>query len=140
MQPPGALTGAKILLDGGSPPAGPKRGQYLLRRNDGLEVTAYFKGGFPDPTPILVVDNQSYRLAPALAWYEWAWAGLPLLLMLVGGAIGGAVGAMALTANIQIFRAPLPPALRYLFTGMLSVIAFFLWLVIGAALMSMFRR
>lgn len=37
-----------------------------------------------------------------LKWYEWMWGGMPLLLTLVGGVVGGLVGAAFTSANIKL--------------------------------------
>jgi hypothetical protein len=112
----------------------------MLSRFDGSQVVAHFKGGFPDPSSVLVVGDQTIRLATPLAWYEWIWAGLPLALILIGGAIGGGLGGMATMVNAYIFRAPIPVPARYLVSGMVTLIAFVAWLSIGAAIGSHIAR
>jgi len=131
---PGVFSGSKLFVDGHPAPRGPKRGQYLLLGLDGLQQVAYFKGGFPDPMPILVVGQQRIRLAEPLTWYEWIWAGIPLILILVGGAIGGGLGALAMTLNTQVFRMKAPVPARYLISAVITVSAILIWLSIAAAL------
>jgi len=140
VEPPQLFAGPKLCVDGRPAPSGPKKGQYLLHRTDGTPVIAHFKGGFPDPSPSLVVGDQAIRLAEPLAWYEWAWAGLPLCLIFIGGAIGGGIGGMAMTVNAHIFRAPIPIPARYLISGMVTVIAIAAWLVIALAVQSRITR
>ena len=134
VQPAGMFSSSKLFLDGQPAPAGRQRGQYLLRRNDGRDVVASFKGGFPDPTPVLVVDGQTLRLAEPLAWYEWVWAGFPLLLILVGGAIGGGLGAGAMTLNAHIFRSGLNGIVKYALSALVSLACITVWLLIALSI------
>jgi len=134
VQTPGAFSSSKLFVDGRPATPGPKRGQFLLHRNDGWQVVASFKGGFPDPIPMLVVNGQAIRLAQPLAWYEWIWIGLPLLLLFLGGAIGGALGGAAMAVNAQLFRSQPNPAARYLLSGMVSAACVGIWLAIAVAI------
>ncbi|MBW3636444.1 MAG: hypothetical protein KY445_08265 [Armatimonadetes bacterium] len=127
---------SKLFVNGQPAPPAPKRGQYVLRRNDGTETIAFFKAGFPDPAPMLVVGDQTIRLAEPLEWYQWLWAGFPLVLILLGGIIGGALGAGAATINAQIFRSQHQGVVKYLLSGLVSLIAITLWIFI----VSLIRR
>lgn len=77
--------------------------------------------------------------APKFAWYEWAWIGWPMGLLFVGGLVGGLCGAGALTINQKVFRATPNILLRYLFTGLVSVGAVALYLVVAAAVFSVMK-
>lgn len=127
---------SRLFLNGQPAPAAPKRGQFLLRRDDGREVVAQFKAGFPDPIPALVIDNQAIRLAEPLAWYELVWIALPLLLIFIGGAIGGGLGGVATVLNAQIMRSRQNVAAKYIFCALVSFVTFCLW----AMLISLIRR
>lgn len=130
MQPSNGFNASRLFVNGQPARPGPKRGQYLLRRSDGTDIIAYFKGGFPDPVPVLMVDNQPFRLAEPLLWYQWAWAGLPLILLFLGGAIGGGLGAGAMMLNAQILRSNRSVLLKYALSGAVSLVAFGVWFVI----------
>ena len=136
VQTAGAFSGSKLFVDGRPADPGPKRGQYLLHRNDGWQVTAFFKGGFPDPIPTLVVNGQTIRLAPPLAWYEWIWIGIPLLLIVLGGSIGGALGGAATALNAHLFRGQTNPAAKYFLSGLVSAACLVIWLVIVGAIIA----
>lgn len=71
---------------------------------------------------------------PKLYWYEYIWAGSPLLLVLIGGAIGGLVGVIASRQNIKLFHSDASKATKYLLTGLFSAMS----LLITFALSSLF--
>lgn len=120
----GVLSAGSLLLDGVPAPKGPKRGQFLLRRADGTDALAQFKAGnFFDPIPQIVVEGVTFVIAPPLKWYQWLWGGLPFLLIITGGAIGGLFGGLAFGVNGRVFRSKLSGAAQYLVTILVSVLA-----------------
>ena len=85
-------SGPTLLVNGHPAPKGSKRGEMLLRCNDGTQVIARWKPqcmGFD--VPQLVVRDKVIRLVEPLKWYQWLWSGLPIVLVFVGGAVGGAL-------------------------------------------------
>ena len=132
-----AMSGRNSLtIDGRAATPGPKRGQFLLQTDDGREVLAAFKPAFPDTIPTLIVDGQTIRLAPKLQWYEMVWACFPILLLFVGGLIGGVMGFVGLSINLQIFRAKMPVAARYALAALVSIVCIAVWVLIGSLLQS----
>lgn len=126
----GLWSGPRLLLDGQEAPRGAKRGEYLLRTSFGYEQAAVLQQGtFLDSAPSIVFGGETYRLAPPLRWYQWAWGGLPLLLMIVGGALGGMFGGLAAAINFRIFRSSRPPALQFVGAGLVSLAAVLLYFV-----------
>lgn len=133
----GIFGGPKLLIDGQRAPKGAKRGQYLLRRSsDGREVVASFKSVFPDPIPLLIVDGQTMRLAEPLAWYQWLFAAFPLLLLFIGGALGGFLGALGTMINASLFRSSLPTAARYALSALVGLVSFAVFIAIAAQFQS----
>ena len=123
-------SGPKLLVNGEPAPKGSKRGEMLLQRNDGRQVIATWKpqlGGFD--VPQLVVDGKATNLVEPLKWYEMVWSGLPLVLIFLGGAIGGACGAVAFVINSKIFRSESDGLLKYLITGVVSFAAVVVYLI-----------
>jgi hypothetical protein len=114
---------SKLFVDGQPAPPAEKRGHFLLRHDNGAEVTAHFKGGFPDPVPVLMVGDQAIRLAEPLTWYQWIWTGFPLVLVVLGGLIGGLLGGVATVINVQIFRSSCHEVIKYLLSAVVSVTA-----------------
>ena len=99
----GIFSSAKLFLDGQPAPKGPKRNQYTLLRNDGSQVVAQIKTINPiSPYPQLIIDGQNVPLGMKLKWYQWLWAGLPLLLMVIGGFLGGLFGFIGAFLNGRI--------------------------------------
>lgn len=130
----------KLFVDGLPAPPGDKKGHYALRRADGQIVPASFKGGFPDPIPMLEVGGHKIRLAEPLSTPQWIWAGFPLILILLGGAIGGLLGGLATVLNVQVMRSSWPVAARWAACAGLTFVAFALWLVVGTALQGLRPR
>jgi hypothetical protein len=128
----GFFSSYKLFIDGQLAPKGPKRGQMLLRRNDGAEVLAFWKAkalGFD--VPQLQIDGQTISLVQPLQWYEYTWSGLPIFMLFVGGAIGGLLGGLAFTLNVQVFRTEPHLFLKYLFSAAISMLAILLYFFIG---------
>jgi hypothetical protein len=136
----GFFAGPRLMLDGQPASKGPKRGQLLLRRNDGVAVIAQLRGVFVDPIPQVTVDGKKIKIAEPLPWYVWIWSGLPLVLLFMGGALGGGLGAVAMTINGRIFRADMHGALKFAVTGAISLVATLVFFTLAILLNQAFRR
>lgn len=113
--------GARLFIDGIPAEKGAKRGQMLIRRNDGAVVVAQFRAtNFIDPVPQLVIDGEVHSLVRPLAWYQWLWGGLPLALIFLGGALGGLAGGLALVINSRLFRSGLYGMVQYALVGLVT--------------------
>ena len=68
-----------------------------------------------------------------LEWYEHIWIALPIALVAFGGAIGGGCGGAAWATNRAIFlkHKARYPALCYMASGLVSIAAVVLWLVVA---------
>lgn len=73
-----------------------------------------------------------------LEWYEQAAAGLPLILLFVGGAIGGACGGLGYGINATIFRTDLPTPAKYALSLLVSGGAAMLYVMLVGLLMYQF--
>jgi hypothetical protein len=73
-----------------------------------------------------------------LEWYEWAWSGLPIFLLFMGGAIGGALAGGAIVGNGQIFRSNMPGIFKYMITFGISVGAYILYFFLAGLLSTLF--
>jgi hypothetical protein len=134
------FSGPRLLIDGQPAPKGPKAGQLLLLRSDGAEKVIQLRSlMFVDPIPQLVVDGKIVQVVEPFKWYHFLWAGWPLFLLLIGGALGGALGAAATFINVRVLRSDMSGVLRFVFTALISVAAILGWLVIGTMISLIFQ-
>ena len=61
-------------------------------------------------------------------------SGWPLMLVFVGGAIGGALGALAYTANLSIYKSNLPSVVKIILNPIIGIVAFVLWFFISLSI------
>jgi len=121
IQPGSLFSGPKVFVN--HEPASKGKGrEILLRRNDGASVVARLKPSvFGLDVPHLVVEGKTIRAVDPLKWYVWVWIALPILLVFVGGALGGIVGALGLTTNARIVRSKMNGPAKFALTAAVSV-------------------
>jgi hypothetical protein len=138
LSPQGWFTTPKLLIDGRPAPKGKKANQFVLRSDYGTEIVAQIRASVfgLDPVPQLVVDGKKIQVAEPLTWFQLLWSGIPLLLLVVGGALGGLCGAGAVALNIRVFRSQGGNMVKYLLTAFVSLTAavVYLFLVIVATI------
>jgi hypothetical protein len=130
LQAAGLISGAKLLVNGETAPKGKKRGEMLLRHNDGREVIAKFQNAFLD-IPKLKIDEQVIQVVEPLKWYEWAWNAIPLLIIFSGGAIPAVIGFLAFSINATLFRSQKTTLAKYGLTGLVSFAALIVFLIVA---------
>ncbi|MBI5302299.1 MAG: hypothetical protein HY868_09185 [Chloroflexi bacterium] len=145
LTPQGFFTGSKLLVDGQPAPKGKKRGQFILRRNDGTEIVAQIHSAVLglDPVPQLVVDGKTIHIAEPFKWYQLLWSGIPILLLFIGGGLGALCGATAFAINARIFRSQKSGAVKYLMTAAVTVASaatFFILAVIATIVLNLVFR
>jgi hypothetical protein len=128
----GTFAGPKLMLNG--QPVAKKDGLFQLRTNTGAPLDVKLKARFLDPIPNLQVSGRTIQLLPALAWYQYLWMSIPILLVFTGGAIGGFCGGAAAMTSSRIFRSDLENGKKYALTGLISVAAFISYFIIAAAI------
>lgn len=122
----------KLLINGEPAPKGANRNEMLLQRNDARQVIATWKPQLLGlDVPQLVVDGKVVNLVKPMKWYQWAWCGLTLLMVVTGGMLGAMVGLIAFSINAKVFRTELNDVMKYVLSGLVSIIAFFTYLVLG---------
>lgn len=122
IQPGGLFSGPKVFVNHQPAPKGKGR-EVNLRRNDGTSVVASLKPRvFGLDVPLLIVDGKTIRVTEPLKWYVWAWIAWPVLLVFVGGAPGGIMGALGFTANVRIVRSKMNGLAKFALTAAVSVL------------------
>lgn len=136
----GFWTGPKLLVNGELAPKGSKRGEMLLQRNDGNQVIAKWKPQVLGlDVPQLVADGKTIQLVEPLKWYQLIWGGWPILMIFMGGALGAIVGVIGFLINTRIFRANLNGLVKYLATGIISVLSVIAYFVTALIFSSLIR-
>jgi len=134
----GTFTGARLTLNG--EPVTKQNGFFQLRSNAGSTLAVKFKSRLLDPIPNLVVGGQTIQIAPPLAWYQYLWMSLPIVLIFAGGAIGGFCGGLAAAISSRIFRSDRSDGAKYALTGLVSTVAFVVYFVVAATLLTALRK
>jgi len=81
----GLFSSYKLFVDDNPVGKGPKGGQMILRRNDGVEVVANWKPQVLGlDVPQIVIDGRIYNLVEPLKWYEWVWVACRFFSFSVG--------------------------------------------------------
>ena len=128
----GLFKGTVLLLDG--QPMKAKRGKYVIKNDAGDDTSVRIDAVFIDPIPVVKIETEVVRLAPAFSWYEYVWIGIPVLLVFVGGALGGGLGVAAGYYNTRIFRSDRGTGTKYLLTGLTTVAALVAFLVLATVI------
>jgi len=136
----GFWTGPKLLINSEPAAKGIKRGEMIIQRNDGKQVTASWKGqALGLDIPQLVVDGKVIDLVEPLKWYQWVWGGWPIILLFAGGALGALAGMLSVVINTRVFRMEMNDILKYILSGIvavLAVVAYFVAALIFSSLLN----
>ena len=103
-----------------------KNREYLITSNFGNPVKLKLVHRFLDLIPRIRIGDQVVEIARPLNVWEYFWICLPLLICFSGGAIGGFLGTVATYSNSILMRKVKKVFVRYLFTGMTTLISFLL--------------
>ena len=115
-------TGTKLLVNGEKAGRGPKRGQLLLKRNDGKEVVVTLKQKMLGlDVPQFEIEGKIIDLVKPLTWQQWLFAGSPVVVLFLGGALGAAIGMVGIYLNVKIFRSELSEVLKYILSIVVTV-------------------
>ena len=131
----GIFSGPKLLLNG--VPVEKSKEIYTVANDAGEEVAVKLKYNYFDPIPKIEIGGAVEALADPLAWFEWLWIGLPLLLVAIGGAIGGALGMVAATANGRVFRSGNSTAQKWIYSLVITALTFSLFAAIAKSVQSL---
>ena len=121
----------------------PIRHDAFAGRGLALRTAGFFRGpcvikpSVFDPIPKVQIGDDTIVLARPLAWYEYVWMGVPILLVFAGGGLGAMFGLFGVYSSARIFRSTRGTAAKYLLSALISVAvaaAFFVAAVIVQAL------
>lgn len=129
-------TGTQLLYDG--TPLTRNKLSYAALDDAGHATTLKLKIGIGDPVPMLLINNETVRLAPPLTVSERVWICLPLLLLFLGGALGGLVGATAAYFNSHVFRSKRGTFAKYALSGLVSAGSIVAFLILATLLRAFF--
>ena len=130
-----------VLVNGTPAPQAAKKNQFTLTREDGTNAIAELRvTNLLDPVPTVILDGNTVKVTNSLAWHEYIVIGLPILLVGIGGAIGGAIGVSATYLNGRVMRSSLHPVMRYAAAIGVAIAAFAVWLAISLTIRSMIGR
>lgn len=128
-------TGTKLLVNGEKAEKGPKRGQLLLKRNDGKEVIATLKQKMLGlDVPQIEIDGKLIELVKPLSWQQWLFAGSPVVVLFLGGALGAAIAMAGIYLNIKIFRSELSDVLKYVLSIVVTALLIVGYLIFSVIL------
>lgn len=133
----GWFSGPKLLLNGSA--VKKQKGRFPVASDSGEETPVQLKYNFLDPIPKVAIAGETLQVAPSFRWYEYAWIGIPMLLLFIGGAIGGGVGAMGAIANGHVFRSGYSTPARYGLSAFVTVAAFIVYGVLATAFQTLVR-
>jgi len=115
----------KLLVDGQSASQGQKRGEFILRKNNGAKVIAQVTAAYLgfDPVPQLIIDGKTIQIMEPLKMYQWIWSGIPLFLFFIGGVLGTLISILAFAINVRVFRSQRSSPLKYLITALVTIVS-----------------
>ena len=118
-------------------PAGDTPGEYLLTRADGtLQPVTLVPRLLSLDLPRLRVGDDTIDIVEPLSPLQWIWCGLPVLLVIKGGAIGVIVGIVAFALSTRVLRSRHGLALRYVASGAVSALAVAIYVALALTLSS----
>jgi hypothetical protein len=129
--PASLFAGPKLLLNGVVLKR--KGGSYSVAGDSGPELQILIKYNFLDPIPKVKIGEATIELAKPLHWYEYAWIGVPMLLVFSGGALGAFVGAGSAVINGRIFRSDRGAVSKYALAGVTTLVGAMVFFVLAVA-------
>ncbi|MDG4758511.1 hypothetical protein [Micromonospora sp. WMMD710] len=129
-----AFWGHPAVTVGGVPAPRTGRRRYALPAASGGAIDATVRNAFADPYPTVEVNGVPHRTGPAIPVILRALVLLPILLVAVGGALGGLIGALGVGANLAVARLPIPSAAKAAAMLGVTVVASVVWLAVALAI------
>lgn len=134
ISPAGTFRGVKLYLD--NQVVKLKRGKGMVRDDNGVERAVSISTNAFDHLWV-DIEGEKYYPMGKLTKMERVFVFMPLVLMGIGGAIGGAVGAFASFTNSNLIREfKESPVLKYGLCLVTTSLATIIW-VLGASMVHM---
>lgn len=133
----GFFKGPRLIIDG-TELKGKKR-KFSVRDNYGAEREIRLKNNGIDPVSKVEIEGQTLELVRPLAWYEYAWMAIPILLIFVGGALGVLFGLVAVSSSARIFRGDRSTAAKYGLSALISAGAVLAFLTCAVVIQLLLR-
>jgi hypothetical protein len=130
----------RILVNGVPAEKGIKRDEYILYSADGTRTSIKLQGVFFDIIPRIIINGETFEILSPLRWYQYGFAGLSLILMIIGGGIGGILGMIGFITNIRILRSSIPPPMRYLLILFMNVLVLFIYTLLASIIQVLFQE
>jgi hypothetical protein len=112
-----------------------KKGIYIVKGANLEPIQLKLKLCLPTLEPKVILNGREVLLVEPLPTVVQVWLLLPLLFALLGGAIGGLLGAAVMVFNTSIFRSNKPVWLKWTLT-FLNILGMVIIYVVIAALLS----
>jgi hypothetical protein len=132
------FSGPKLLLDGVA--VKKESGRYPVISDSGAEVLIQMKYNLLDPIPTLKIGDAPIELAKPLRRFEYVWIGVPMLLVIAGGAVGGFVGAGSTIVNGRIFRSDRSAVSKYALAAVTTITSAVVFFAVAIAVQIAVRK
>lgn len=121
-----------LLID--DEPVPKKGGQHRVVDDEDAERKVRLRTSAFDPLPRVEIEGIRIAIAPPLKPHEVALALLPVLLIFIGGALGGAIGLTAAYVNFVVLRGAGGKASRYAAAIVITGLAAAVWFAASMAM------
>lgn len=101
---------------------------YRLKPGRKHEKVLKILGAGFDGVPRAYIDGKRLQIARKLEWYENLVACAPLILVFTGGALGGAIAAIATVFNFRLIRIEKSYAVRLLYIFTVTIVSLVVYL------------
>jgi hypothetical protein len=133
----GAFSSAKILYSGRL--LTKTRGTFRITLPSDETISFKLKMGFDLYSPQLEFGGKVIDVVPALPTYLVVWAYLPLLMIVLGGALGGLCGGAATFGMLAVFHSRMPRSAKVALGLALPLVAFFAYVFVAGFVVMLTR-
>ncbi|ATW26925.1 hypothetical protein [Candidatus Formimonas warabiya] len=112
-----------------------KGNPYIIKLEDGTSEKVFLKLNPFDNVPIIKFKDEEILFVRKLYWYEYVLGGLPLILVIIGGALGGLLGALGAIMNFRIIRTDYSLPLKAVFILGVTILSYFCYILVASLLL-----